>query len=129
MKPTKETWLSIIRTVLTAAGAYLIGLNFFGDPIDDTIWQGIAGCIITAVSVIWAIKDKTATQEMIASGLRQVIVFFGNFLVGAGYVKDEVIQGLLQIISILVPITSSAVARAKNRRIDSGDLDVRDLKK
>lgn len=129
MKLNKETVLSIIRTALTAIGAYLIGANFFGNPIDEVIWQGIAGTILTAIGVIWGIIDKTASVEMLQSGLRSVITFVGLALVGSGKIKQELLDSLLGIVAILVPVLYSEASKAKTRMLEQGKLTVDELKK
>lgn len=129
MKITKESVLSIIRTALTAVGAYLIGANFFGNPIDESIWQGIAGTGLTAIGVVWGIFDKTATVEMLQSGLRSVIVFVGTALVGSGKIKQELLEAVLAIVAIVVPYVYSETSKAKNRMIEDGRISTGDLKK
>lgn len=129
MKLSKETWLSILRTALTAIGAYLIGANFFGNPIDEEIWQGIAGTILTGVGVLWGIIDKTASVEMLQSGLRSVITFVGLALVGSGKIKQELLDSILGIVAILVPVLYSEASKAKTRQLDTGKISINDLKK
>lgn len=125
----KESVLSIIRIALTAVGAYLIGANFFGNPIDESVWAGIAGTGLTAIGVIWGIVDKTATVEMLQSGLRSVIVFVGTALVGSGKIKQELLEALLAIVAIVVPYVYSETSKAKNRMIEDGRISTGDLKK
>ena len=77
----KENILSIIRHILVAVGAYLVGKNLLGNVIDAESWQGWVGAAITAISVVWGVLDKTATIEMVQSGLRSVVTFVGTMLV------------------------------------------------
>lgn len=123
----KESVLSIVRSILTAVGAYVAGKSFLGSTIDDNLWLGIGASIVTLISIIWGVVDKTATLEMFESGLRSIIMFFGALLVGAGIIKDEVLQSLLAISSVLLPVIYSELSKKKNKSIAEGKLGVADL--
>ena len=124
---TKESVFSILRFALTAVGAYLVGKNFFGSPIDNEVWQGIMGAILTLIGVIWGIMDKSATVEAVQSGLRSVITFVGVGLVGAGVIKDELLQAILGIIAVVVPVIYSQTSKVKNKEIATGEVRIADL--
>lgn len=123
----KEKVFSIIRSVLTIVGAFLVGKSFLGNTIDDNLWLGIGGGIITAISVVWGIVDKTATIEGLQSGIRNVLIFFGALLVGSGIIKDEVLQAILGIVPIVITILYSQLSKAKSKEIAEGKLGVADL--
>lgn len=123
----KEKALSILRILLTAAGSYLAGKSFLGTTIDNSVWLGIVGGLVTAASTIWGIWDKTAGPEMIASGLRSVLITFGSMLVGAGIIKDEILQGALQTISIIVPAGLSETNKRTNKNVATGKTRIADL--
>ena len=59
----KDRISSIIRYVLSAIGAWLLGRQLFGLPVDEALWEGIAGAIMTVVSIVWGFADKTVTLE------------------------------------------------------------------
>lgn len=124
---TKESWLSILRHVLTAAGAYVAGKSFLGSTIDDNLWLGIAGSVVTAASIIWGIVDKTVNNEMLQSGLRSIVLTFGTLLVGSGVIKDEVLQMALAIISIAIPVSLSESAKRTNKNVAVGETRIADL--
>lgn len=124
---TKESWLSISRHVLTAAGAYVVGKSFLGSTIDDNLWLGIAGSVVTAASIIWGIVDKTVNNEMLQSGLRSIVLTFGTLLVGSGVIKDEVLQMALAIISIAIPVSLSESAKRTNKNVAVGETRIADL--
>lgn len=123
----KQSVLSILRSVLTAVGAYVAGKSFLGNTIDDNLWLGIGSSIVTLASIVWGILDKTATLEMFESGLRSVIMFVGALLVGAGIIKDEVLQSLLAISSVAIPAIYSQLSKTKSKNIAEGTLGVADL--
>lgn len=123
----KETVLSIVRSILTAVGAYMAGKYFLGTPIDDNLWLGIIGSVTTLVSVIWGIVNKTATIEAVQSGLRSVIMFIGALLVGSGILKEEVVASILSIVAVIIPIVYSELSKQKSKEIAKGQLGVNDL--
>lgn len=123
----QQTVLSIVRFILTAVGAYVAGKYFLGTPIDDNLWLGIAGSVVSVISIVWGIGDKTATLEMLQSSIRSVIVFFGSLLVGTGVIKDEVLQSLLGIVSVLLPMIYSEISKKKSKDIAEGKLGLADL--
>lgn len=123
----KESVLSIVRIVLTAVGAYMAGKYFLGTTIDNNLWLGIAGSVVTAISIVWGVIDKTATTEMLQSGLRSIVLTFGTLLVGSGVIKDEVLQAALAAISIIVPAAISEANKRTNKNIATGETKIADL--
>lgn len=123
----KESWLSILRTILTAVGAYLAGKSFLGATIDNDLWLGISASIVTAASIIWGIVDKTVTSEALQSGLRSIVLTFGTLLVGSGIIKDEVLQAALAVISIAIPAALSEAAKRTNKNVATGKARIADL--
>lgn len=123
----KESVLSIVRIVLNAAGSYVAGMSFLGTTIDNNLWLGIAGAIVTAATIVWGIVDKSLQTEMLASGLRSIILTFGTLLVGSGIIKDEVLQGALAIISVAIPAGLSEAAKRSNQNVAIGKDKIADL--
>lgn len=124
---SKETVLSIVRSILTAVGAYMAGKYLLGTPIDDNLWLGVIGSATTLISVIWGIVDKTATIEAVQSGLRSVIMFFGALLVGSGVLKGEVLESALAIVATLIPVIYSQLSKQKSKNIAEGSTGIADL--
>lgn len=124
----KEIVLSIVRSILTAVGAYMAGKYFLGTPIDDNLWLGVIASSVTLISVVWGIADKSATVEAVQSGLRSVVMFVGALLVGSGVFKGEVLESTLAIISVLVPILYSQLSKIKSKNIAEGSTAIIDLK-
>lgn len=123
----QSNFLSILRYVLTAIGAYLVGKNFLGTPLDNDTVQGIIGALVSLSSIIWGIVDKSATVEQVQSGLRSVVSFFGMMLVGANIIKDEILESTLGVISVIVPMIYSQVSRKKNNDVVKGDIPAEKL--
>lgn len=123
----KETGLSILRSVLTAVGAYLMGKFFLGSTIDNNLWGGIAAGVVTAVSIVWGFWDKSINAEKLESGLRSIIITFGTLLVGSGVIKSEVLDSVLAVISLLIPVLLSQAAKSANKSIATGEVKIADL--
>lgn len=119
---SKAVILSLIRTVLTAFGAFLLGKNIFGAPLDDVLWQSIIGAIIALASIIWGFVDKTNTIDAVQSGLRSVIVVFGGLLVASGKISDKVLESVLGVASAIIPFLYSILSKTKTDMIAAGAL-------
>lgn len=128
MNPKKDRILSAIRTLVTAAGAFMTGKFLFGTAIDENLWLGISGAIFSIASTTWGIIDKTVNQEMFQSTLRSVVATFGPLAVAAGWITSQVVEFLLLGVSILVPIAWSNSETTKNQNIATGETAISDLK-
>lgn len=123
---TKETALSLLRTLLTLAGTYIIGHNLFGKPIDSNVWQEIGGAALTAVGVGWGVSDKTATVEMVQSAVRSVLITFGGLLVAAGKLSGQSLEAIIGVGAVVVTAIQSHTSKVKIKQISSGQLIVTD---
>lgn len=126
---TKIQWASILRTFLTAIGSFLIGKSVFGHNIDNELWQTLSGILLSVVSTLWGIFDKTATIEMVQSTVRSIIVFAGGFLVAAGKMTNNNIEAILALIPVVLPYLQSHFARVKSNQLETGKINVQQLKK
>lgn len=129
MKYTKIEWQGIVRTLLSAFGAFLVGKNLFGHAVDQSYLQEIIGVIMGVISVVWSVVDKTATVEMVQGGIRQLITFIGGLLVGAGKVTGETLQAILGIVTAIGPFIQGYLERTKNNQLDTGKITIEHLKK
>jgi hypothetical protein len=55
MKLNKEQILSIVRQILTATGAILVTIGL----IQDGLYYELVGTVMTLISGIWSVVDKT----------------------------------------------------------------------
>lgn len=124
---SKDSILSITRVALNAVGSYLVGMSFLGTTIDNNLWVGIAGALVTAATIVWGIVDKTVTTEMLSSGLRSIVLTFGTILVGSGIIRNEILEGALAIISIAIPAALSETAKVENKNVATGKYPIADL--
>lgn len=119
----KDTVLSLIRTVFTLIGSFLIGhVLWNGAPLMTETWDIAAGAIVTLSSTIWGIVDKSATIEMIQSGFRSVVIAIGGILVAAGYITGKTLDGILGFTAALIPVLQSYTSKKKVEAIHQGDL-------
>lgn len=125
----KNTLFPIIRTILSAAGAYIVGVNLFGHAIDQSLWQIIVGGIMALASIIWSIRDKSLTIEGAEGFLRQAITVGGGLLVSWGKVKSELVAALLALIPVLAPYLQSVLSRNKSAALQTNAVNSFDLKK
>jgi len=124
----KETVFTLIRTLLTSVGVFLIGKNFMGSAIDQSMWQMLVGIIMAAVSVVWGIMDKTIGLEMLQSFIRSAIVGLGGLLVAKGSMTPEKLESILGIVLAVLPLIYSILSRKKSDGIYEGSIAPYELK-
>jgi hypothetical protein len=124
----KETVFTLIRTLLTSVGVFLIGKNFLGSPIDQSVWQMLVGVIMAGVSVVWGILDKTVGLEMLQSFIRSAIVGLGGLLVAKGSMTPEKLESILGIVLAVLPLVYSILSRKKSDGINEGSIAPFELK-
>lgn len=127
-KSKKDRILSAIRTLVTAAGAFIAGKYLFGTVVDENIAVGITGAVISVASTAWGFVDKTVTQEMFQSTLRSIVATFGPLLVASGKITNQTVEFITLSISTLVPIAWSNSEATKNQNIAEGKTAIADLK-
>ncbi len=113
---------SIIRNLLTLAGAFLIGRNLFGLEVNEVLWQEIVGGVMVIVGIVMSIMDKTLTEEKFQGALRHIVLLVGGLLVAKGTIKPEQIEVYLGIITALAPLIYGYISRKKNQDIASGKI-------
>ena len=124
----KETVFTLIRTLLTSVGVFLIGKNFLGSPIDQSVWQMLVGVIMAGVSVVWGIMDKTIGLEMLQSFIRSAIVGLGGLLVAKGSLSPEKLESILGIALAVLPLLYSILSKKKSGELNDGAIDPNALK-
>lgn len=118
----KETVFTIARTLLTSVGVFLIGKNFMGSPIDQSMWQMLVGIAMSAFSVVWGVWDKSLGIEMLQSFIRSVIVGLGGLLVAKGTLTPEKLESILGIALAVLPLIYSILSKQKSGEIKEGSI-------
>ena len=126
---TQSSVLSLIRTLLTLAGAYLFGKNFFGLPLDEVLWQEIVGIGLGVIAIIWSVFDKTITGEVWQGVVRHVITFASGILVAKGIVDAATIQVIIAALAGIFPWLQSTLQRSLNKGISEGEISSASLSK
>jgi len=126
---TQSSVLSLIRTLLTLAGAYLFGKNFFGLPLDEVLWQEIVGIGLGVISIIWSVFDKTITGEVWQGVVRHVITFASGILVAKGIVDAATIQVIIAALAGIFPWLQSTLQRSVNKGVSEGEIKSSSLSK
>lgn len=129
MKITKTEIFAIIRSVLSAVGAYLLGINVFGIKVDASVWQEVVGGAMAFAGIAFSVLDKSLTVEMIAAFIRQTITVGGGLLVAAGKIRGEVVVSLLAVIPLIAPYVQGILLRIKVAGLQSGKINPFDLTK
>lgn len=122
---------SLIRTVLTLAGAFLTGGGlhyFFGHEIDAAYWEEITGIILAIVSIIWSISTKTIDIEKLQGSIRQVITFICGILVAKGLLNAQTSIAVIAFVGAIIPYIQAGLARKKSEQIANGKIKVAQLK-
>lgn len=125
----KETILSLVRTILTAISAFVVGKHLFGTTVDDATWQGWVGVVVGLGSSIWGIVDKSATIEGIQSALRSAIIVVGGLFVAKGSLTADQLTSILGAAMAIIPFLYSTLSKQKSASIANGNLPVSSLKK
>lgn len=115
--------VSLIRTLLTLAGAYLFGKNFFGLAIDEVLWQEIVGIAIGVIVIIWSAIDKSLQNDVWQGVVRHVITFASGILIARGVITAEMWQTILAALAGVLPWLQATLSKAKNDGIKSGEIN------
>jgi hypothetical protein len=124
----KETIFTIARTLLTSVGVFLIGKNFMGSQIDQSMWQMLVGIAMSAFSVVWGIWDKTLGIEMLQSFIRSAIIGLGGLLVAKGSLTPEKLESILGIALAMLPLVYSILSKKKSTELANGTIEPNALK-
>lgn len=97
---SKDQVISIVRHVLSVVGGLLLAYGV----AQDSLITNVSGVVLGLVSIIWSIKDKTATLDQISGVIRQVLTFAGGFLVLKGVLTPEKLEATIGGVIALLPV-------------------------
>lgn len=119
---TKETGLSVLRTLLTFAGFFLMGHHFLGHTVDSNIWDLLGGAASALLGTVWGIFDKSTGIEQIQSLVRSLFSAFSGVAAAWGLLSAQTIAAIGALIAGLLPILQSYTAKVKVVQLASGAL-------
>jgi CDP-diglyceride synthetase len=123
----KERWSSIIRYILTALGAYLIGRNLGGIDVTPEFWEQAIGAVLVVFSTVWGFMDKTIREEAFQGALRQVFAFVGSLAVVKGWLSAQTFLMISGLIGTLGTYIYSWLSRKKSLKLANGEIQPRML--
>lgn len=126
---TQEQLFGLLRAILTLAGTYLFGHNIFGNAIDASLWQEIAGGVMVVASFVWSILEKSLTLEIFQSSILKIIMVVGGLLVTSGKLTGAALQAWIAALTALLPIIYSYLSKMKSQQIQSGEIQTKKLSK
>lgn len=129
MKLSKTEIFALLRSVLSAVGAYLLGVNLFGVKVDESLWQEVVGGAMAVAGIVFSVLDKSLSIEMISAFLRQTITVGGGLLVAAGRLKGQLLISMLALIPVIAPYIQAILLRKKIAGLQDGTINAFDLTK
>lgn len=118
----KERWYSVIRYILTAIGAYLVGRNLGGVTVTPEFWEQAVGVGLAVVSTVWGFVDKTLPLEAFQGALRQVFAFAGGVAVMKGWITAEAFATITGLLTVVGSWIYSWLSRRKSVNLAKGEI-------
>lgn len=122
MSNSSQNVLSLIRSVLTLAGAFLVGHNIFGHPLDSSNAEIIIGSVVSLASIIWGLVDKSTGVDTALSGLRSALLVLGGLGVSWGLISQNTFEAISGFTLSIIPILQSIFSKAKVVQMASGQI-------
>ncbi len=124
----KENLINLLQSVLVVLGGYLIGDNLLGNEINQVLWMGIVGIVLTIVGFIWDIATTKVTLEYVQTTLMGITQFVGGLLIAGGKLSLQNAESFYGLVASLVGLIYPLLSRNKTAALANGDLPVSDLK-
>lgn len=130
-KDFKQILFTTLRAFLSIVGSLIVGKAIFhGQLILDSAFITYAsGFLLYTISVVWSCFDKTLTIEMIEGVIRQTISFVGGLLITIHKTDQVTIDKIGEFFVAIFPLIQSWIMQEKNKQIQTGNIDQKDLKK
>jgi len=125
---SKENVVTLIRALLTVVGSFFVGKVLAGHTIDTQLWQLIGGAVLTVISTVWGIFDKSIAVEAAESVVRQVALAVGGVLVALGKLSPDNLQTYIGVIAALLPVILSFLSKKKSVQLATGKIEAGQLK-
>ena len=124
----KETIMSLIRTAFTLIGTYLIGKNFLGNPVDQSVVEIFVGSGMSLISIAWGIITKDLVIDQVQSFIRSAVIGIGGILVASGKIDAGKVESLSGFLLAASTFLYSFLSRKKSQAIKDDKLEVEKLK-
>lgn len=119
---TLDTLMTILRAALSLIGTYALGHNLLGHTIDASLWQEIAGAVLTVGSTVWGIVDKPTSIEGLQSAIRSVLPAVGGLLLALGITNQQTLDSIAAIVLAIIPVLQNHTSKVKVQQLDSGKI-------
>lgn len=91
---TKAQIISLVQHILSAVGGVIVAHGV----ASSSIVSEISGTILAVVSLVYSIKDKSATVSMVETTIHQVLTAVGGFLTFVSPAKTTEVIGTIMAI-------------------------------
>jgi hypothetical protein len=125
-----EQTLSVIRSLLTLLGSFLIGRSILGNTLvlDSATLELIIVIAMAAFGIVMSIIDKTINEEKLQGFLRHIVLTVGGILVALGRLDPAKLELWLGVIASLVPIVYGFLSKNKTQKLATGEIALTQLK-
>lgn len=125
---TKETGLSLLRSLIMLVGSFLIGHKLFNQAVDAPTWEIWGGALLSLGSLVWSVVDKSLGIEMLQTTIRQVLTAAGGILIASGKLDSARVESIVGFVLAALPFLYGILSRKKSASIITGKISVDKLK-
>jgi hypothetical protein len=119
---SKEVALSLLRSVLTFAGFFLVGRSVTGHVLDAGVLETVSGVVLALVGTIWGIKDKSTGAEQWASLARSILTGIGGIGVSWGLLTANTLAAVSAFVTAILPVILSQLNKTTIAQIHEGEV-------
>lgn len=113
---------SLVRALFTLIGTFVIGRTFHGHVLVSTTFDVISGSVLTLLSIIWSLRNGTATEQNLESMLRQLLQGIGGLVVGWGLLNATQLGEIISFVVLAIPMVWGYLSKSKTAKIAAGKL-------
>lgn len=113
---------SLVRALFTLIGTFVIGRTFHGHVLVSTTFDVVSGSLLTLLSIIWSLRNGTATEQNLESMLRQLLQGIGGVVVGSGLLNATQLGEIISFVVLAIPMVWGYLSKAKTAKIAAGKL-------
>lgn len=125
---SKENVINLVQSLLVLVGGFLVGDNLLGNAIDNTLWMGVVGVLLTLIGFVWDIATTKLAIEYVQTTIMGIIQFVGGLLVASGKLSLDNANSYYGLVTSLITVLYPLLSRKKSTEIANGDIPVAQLK-